>query len=53
MYHAKLDCFHKIIAFYLSEGQVVRLVGVKQPSSPVIISAIRANQLLKQDVKSI
>lgn len=40
--YAKLDCVHKIVKFHPSEGQVVRLVDVKQPQI-VMISTIRAN----------
>lgn len=38
----------KIVTVHLSEGQIVRFVGVKQSSPPIIISAVRVNQLLKQ-----
>lgn len=49
-YHAKLVCFHNFLTFYLSEGHVVRFVGVK-PSSPIVISAIRAVDCWNRDMK--
>lgn len=49
-YHGKLVCFHNFLTFYLSEGHVVWFIGVK-PSSPIVISAIRAVDCWNRDMK--